>query len=227
MTSPHTINASDIRRAQEAEKNFINDVPFSAAYKNILHNVRQKKLPVYDKMQEFLDVFQKNQVMVLVGPTGSGKTTQIPQFVGFSFGWKHLLHNDLKIGVTEPRQIAANATGRRIAQEMDVTAGLQVGYKYQGVNMWNERSTRLLVLTSGTFSCAILILIAYLVIEYNIATWVPSSSRLVRDGATVLDGTVWPLSCWRFNLRLLADRCAQDHSLLPPNEISPSPNMRV
>ena len=49
-------------------------VPFSANYKKILQG--RKQLPVYQKMKEFYDVFENNQIVVMEGQTGSGKTTQ-------------------------------------------------------------------------------------------------------------------------------------------------------
>ncbi|KAF8885548.1 P-loop containing nucleoside triphosphate hydrolase protein [Gymnopilus junonius] len=57
-------------------------LPHSGQYKKILE--ARKKLPVYAQMDEFLKIFSENQVIVMVGETGSGKTTQIPQFVAYS-----------------------------------------------------------------------------------------------------------------------------------------------
>ena len=50
--------------------------PFSQRYFGILES--RKKLPVWEQRQEFFDMVKKNQTIVLVGETGSGKTTQIP-----------------------------------------------------------------------------------------------------------------------------------------------------
>ena len=68
-------------------------------------------------------MLNRHQTLVLVGETGSGKTTQIPQFVvesGFLSG---------KMCVcTQPRRVAAMSVARRVAEEMDVNAGEEVGY---------------------------------------------------------------------------------------------------
>ena len=62
----------------------------------------RKKLPVYAYREEFLEAVQDNQVLIVVGETGSGKTTQLPQYlheVGYSkVGC---------IGCTQPRRVAA------------------------------------------------------------------------------------------------------------------------
>jgi pre-mRNA-splicing factor ATP-dependent RNA helicase DHX15/PRP43 len=75
--------------------------------------------------KEFLDMFHKSQFLVFVGDTGSGKTTQIPQFV---------LYDDIPqlrgkmVACTQPRRVAAMSVAQRVAQEMDVELGEEVGY---------------------------------------------------------------------------------------------------
>lgn len=74
---------------------------------------------------EFLKMYQETQILVFVGETGSGKTTQIPQFV---------LLDDLPqlnrkmVACTQPRRVAAMSVAQRVANEMDVTLGEEVGY---------------------------------------------------------------------------------------------------
>ncbi|XP_031497367.1 probable pre-mRNA-splicing factor ATP-dependent RNA helicase DEAH2 isoform X1 [Nymphaea colorata] len=96
--------------------------PFSARYYEILD--KRKTLPVWQQKQEFLDALEKNQTLVLVGETGSGKTTQIPQFV-VEAGYTS---NRKQIACTQPRRVAAMSVSRRVAEEMDVTIGEEVGY---------------------------------------------------------------------------------------------------
>lgn len=73
------------------------------------------ELPSFNKKSEIIDSVVSNQVTVVVGPTGSGKSTQVPQFLleaGFN-----------KISVTQPRIMAANGVGDRIADELETTLG--------------------------------------------------------------------------------------------------------
>ncbi|KAG6474728.1 hypothetical protein ZIOFF_068667 [Zingiber officinale] len=99
-----------------------NGRPYSQRYYEILE--KRKTLPVWQQKEEFLQVLKANQTLILVGETGSGKTTQIPQFV--------LEYEDLgkrsMVACTQPRRVAAMSVSRRVAEEMDVTIGDEVGY---------------------------------------------------------------------------------------------------
>jgi pre-mRNA-splicing factor ATP-dependent RNA helicase DHX15/PRP43 len=76
--------------------------------------------------QEFLDMFHSTQIMVFVGETGSGKTTQIPQFVLYD-DLPHLFGRK-QVACTQPRRVAAMSVAKRVADEMDVNLGEEVGY---------------------------------------------------------------------------------------------------
>ncbi|KAI5966026.1 hypothetical protein KGF57_000672 [Candida theae] len=77
-------------------------------------------LPVYRYKQEFLDLLKDNQVIIIVGETGSGKTTQLPQYL-YEGGYSH---GDTKIiGCTQPRRIAAVSVAQRVADEMGTSLG--------------------------------------------------------------------------------------------------------
>ena len=93
---------------------FKSSAPFSAQYKKIL--AQRKGLPVYQKMEEFLTVFNENQITVMEGQTGSGKTTQIPQFVCYSD--LPMLRGKM-VACTQPRRVAAMSVAKRVADEMD------------------------------------------------------------------------------------------------------------
>lgn len=118
--------------------------PFSPNYRKILAG--RKKLPVFDKMQEFFDVFDKNQIVVVEGQTGSGKTTQLPQFICYS---------DLPqmkgkmVACTQPRRVAAMSVARRVADEMDLTLGKEVGYSIRFEDMTEPGTTFLKYMTDG------------------------------------------------------------------------------
>jgi pre-mRNA-splicing factor ATP-dependent RNA helicase DHX16 len=83
----------------------------------------REHLPIYKYKNELLQAVRDYQVLVIVGETGSGKTTQIPQYlheIGYSkYG---------KIGVTQPRRVAAMSVAARVAYEMNVKLGNEIGY---------------------------------------------------------------------------------------------------
>ncbi|CAI5758867.1 unnamed protein product [Candida verbasci] len=85
----------------------------------------KKSLPVYKYKDEFLKVVKENQVLIVVGETGSGKTTQLPQYLyeaGYSQNGKFI------IGCTQPRRVAATSVASRVAQELQVKLGNEIGY---------------------------------------------------------------------------------------------------
>ncbi len=79
---------------------------------------------MWQAKDEFVGMINGHQTTILVGETGSGKTTQIAQFIaeaGYS-------QNRKIIACTQPRRVAAMSVARRVAEEMDVTLGEEVGY---------------------------------------------------------------------------------------------------
>jgi pre-mRNA-splicing factor ATP-dependent RNA helicase DHX38/PRP16 len=80
-------------------------------------------LPVYSIRKQLLEVIHDNQIVVIVGETGSGKTTQLTQYL-------HEEHySDYgMIGCTQPRRVAAMSVAKRVAEEMNVELGEEVGY---------------------------------------------------------------------------------------------------
>lgn len=104
-----------------------NGRPYSQRFFEILE--KRKSLPVWQQKEEFLSVLKDNQILILVGETGSGKTTQIPQFVLEAVELESQdKRRKMLIGCTQPRRVAAMSVSRRVAEEMDVTLGEEVGY---------------------------------------------------------------------------------------------------
>jgi pre-mRNA-splicing factor ATP-dependent RNA helicase DHX16 len=84
----------------------------------------RKSLPIYDFREDILAAIENFQVIIIVGETGSGKTTQIPQYLheaGYTKGGK-------KVGCTQPRRVAAMSVAARVAEEMGTKLGYEVGY---------------------------------------------------------------------------------------------------
>ncbi|KAJ5678827.1 hypothetical protein N7462_007071 [Penicillium macrosclerotiorum] len=80
-------------------------------------------LPAFAVREDLLRVIRDNQVVVVVGETGSGKTTQLTQFL-HEDGYSKLG----MIGCTQPRRVAAMSVAKRVSEEMEVDLGAEVGY---------------------------------------------------------------------------------------------------
>ncbi len=104
---------------------------------------QRKYLPVYSVREEMMQVIRENQVIIIVGETGSGKTTQMTQYLyedGFArFG---------QIGCTQPRRVAAMSVAARVAQEMGVELGDEVGYSIRFEDVTSEK-TKIKYMTDG------------------------------------------------------------------------------
>ncbi|OIR59198.1 MAG: pre-mRNA-splicing factor ATP-dependent RNA helicase [Amphiamblys sp. WSBS2006] len=100
-----------------------------------------QKLPVYREKGRIIDLVTKNKVLLVTGETGSGKTTQIPQFL-LERGEKE------RIACTQPRRISAVSVAERVSQEMGCELGALVGYSVR----FDEKTTsqtRLKYMTDG------------------------------------------------------------------------------
>ena len=120
---PGKTTAKQAEDAEQAKLNYYTNEPYSSKYFEILE--KRRKLPVHKQRSEFLELIHKNQILVLVGETGSGKTTQIPQFLLFD---EQPHQKGTMIACTQPRRVAATSVAARVAQEMDVTLGQEVGF---------------------------------------------------------------------------------------------------
>ncbi|EPQ53153.1 P-loop containing nucleoside triphosphate hydrolase protein [Gloeophyllum trabeum ATCC 11539] len=141
---PRRVTGEQARKALESDVNPFTMQPHTPQYKKILE--ARKKLPVYSQMDEFFKIFSENQIIVMVGETGSGKTTQIPQFVCYS----DLPHTKGKmVACTQPRRVAAMSVAKRVADEMDVQLGKQVGYSIRFEDMTEPGTTFLKYMTDG------------------------------------------------------------------------------
>uniref|UniRef100_A0A0E0CZP9 RNA helicase n=1 Tax=Oryza meridionalis TaxID=40149 RepID=A0A0E0CZP9_9ORYZ len=137
-----TTNGSAAAAAANPSINRWTGRPYSARYLEILE--KRRTLPVWQQKDDFLSVLRDNQTLILVGETGSGKTTQIPQFVLEAEG----LSNRSMVACTQPRRVAAMSVSRRVAEEMDVTIGEEVGYSIRFEDC-SSHKTVLKYLTDG------------------------------------------------------------------------------
>lgn len=97
----------------------------------------RKSLPIYQFRDQILQAVEDHQILIIVGETGSGKTTQIPQYLheaGYS-------KNGMKIGCTQPRRVAAMSVASRVAEEMGVKLGNEVGYAIRFEDNTSDKTT--------------------------------------------------------------------------------------
>ncbi|XP_031118889.1 pre-mRNA-splicing factor ATP-dependent RNA helicase DEAH1-like isoform X3 [Ipomoea triloba] len=103
----------------------------------------RKTLPIYPYRDELLQAINDHQVLVIVGETGSGKTTQIPQYLHEAGYTKRGM-----VGCTQPRRVAAMSVAARVSQEMGVKLGHEVGYSIRFEDCTSEK-TLLKYMTDG------------------------------------------------------------------------------
>lgn len=105
----------------------------------------RRSLPIFPFRDDLIQAIRDHQILIIEGETGSGKTTQIPQYLyeaGFTRDGK-------KIGCTQPRRVAAMSVSARVAQEMGVKLGNEVGYSIRFEDCTSER-TVIKYMTDGT-----------------------------------------------------------------------------
>lgn len=84
---------------------------------------QRESLPVFKFRKQLLDAVRENQLLIVVGDTGSGKTTQLTQYLAEGgYG------NNGIIGCTQPRRVAAMSVAKRVAEEVGCRLGAEVGY---------------------------------------------------------------------------------------------------
>ncbi|KAK4359290.1 hypothetical protein RND71_021519 [Anisodus tanguticus] len=111
----------DVNVDQEPPTESIEKPMAKSAYQKLQED--RKTLPIYSYRDDLLQAINDYQVLVIVGETGSGKTTQIPQYlheVGYT--------KRGKIGCIQPRLVAAMSVAVHVSQEMGVKLGNEVGY---------------------------------------------------------------------------------------------------
>ena len=84
---------------------------------------QREMLPVYEVRDELRKLIRQNKVVIIVGETGSGKTTQLTQYLYEDGYGKYGT-----IGCTQPRRVAAVSVAKRVSEEMGVQLGSTVGY---------------------------------------------------------------------------------------------------
>lgn len=97
---------------------------YPTRHKHLPLNYQKQLLPIYRLKRELLYAVERYQTVILVGETGSGKSTQIPQYL-YEAGWTG---NGRGIICTQPRRVATISVATRTAQEFGCQLGEEVGY---------------------------------------------------------------------------------------------------
>ncbi|KAE8539832.1 hypothetical protein D1P53_003769 [Cryptococcus gattii VGV] len=154
----------------------------------------RKSLPIYEFRDELLEAIAEHQVLIVVAETGSGKTTQLPQYL-YEAGY---CKNGMKVGCTQPRRVAAMSVAARVAEEMGARLGQEVGYSIRFEDMTSDK-TVLKYMTDG-------MLLREFLTDPELSTY----SALVIDEAhertlstDILFGLVKDIARFRPDLRLL------------------------
>ncbi|XP_031492999.1 pre-mRNA-splicing factor ATP-dependent RNA helicase DEAH10-like isoform X1 [Nymphaea colorata] len=105
---------------------------------------QRRSLPIASVEQRIVEEVRKNDTLVIVGETGSGKTTQLPQFL-FNGGF---CRDGKVIGITQPRRVAAVTVAKRVSEECGVELGQKVGYSIRFEDVTSS-ATRIKYMTDG------------------------------------------------------------------------------
>ncbi|KAK4145990.1 uncharacterized protein C8A04DRAFT_10200 [Dichotomopilus funicola] len=154
--------ASDLRKRPQAAQSAPDGVP---EWKKVIAKDQQslgkrtsmsikeqrESLPVYAFRQQLIQAVKENQIMIVVGETGSGKTTQLTQYLaeaGFT--------NNGMIGCTQPRRVAAVSVAKRVSEEVGCQLGQEVGYTIRFEDVTSP-ATQIKYMTDGMLQREILI----------------------------------------------------------------------
>jgi len=103
-----------------------------------------EELPVSQRREAIREAVGEHPVVIVCGETGSGKTTQLPK-IALELG----RGEKARIGCTQPRRIAATSVARRVADEMQVGIGREVGYQIRFDDRTDREATRVKFMTGG------------------------------------------------------------------------------
>ncbi|KAG8847013.1 hypothetical protein FRB91_000270 [Serendipita sp. 411] len=130
-------------RATESEGSVLQSAPVSSAYVSLQE--QRERLPIFRYKRQLLYAVEKYAVTIVVAETGSGKTTQLPQYL-YEAGWAS---KGNVIACTQPRRVAATSVATRVAQEVGSLLGDEVGYTIRFEDASDKDRTRIKYMTDG------------------------------------------------------------------------------
>ncbi|KDQ59389.1 hypothetical protein JAAARDRAFT_32950 [Jaapia argillacea MUCL 33604] len=133
---------STLDRATETEDQIVPSAPVSSA---LSIQAQRERLPIFKHREKILYCVEKFGVTIVVGQTGCGKTTQLPQYL-YESGWAA---DGNVIACTQPRRVAATSVAARVATEVGSILGDEVGYTIRFEDVSDKERTRIRYLTDG------------------------------------------------------------------------------
>ncbi len=124
-----------LQQFEKLKRDITHSAEKKAQRKANLPDVEYPPLPVSDKKEDIKEAIANNQVVIVAGETGSGKTTQLPK-ICLELG----RGVDGMIAHTQPRRLAARSVATRIAEELNTPLGEKVGFKIRFSDQVSERS---------------------------------------------------------------------------------------
>ena len=109
-------------------------------------NHHSSELPIAQHKEKILSYIRSNQVVIVSGSTGSGKTTQVPQYI---LDEARATNQRCRIICTQPRRIAAISIAKRVAEERRSQIGMEIGYQVSMDKQSDDEQTLLTYVTTG------------------------------------------------------------------------------
>ncbi|KAL4246497.1 P-loop containing nucleoside triphosphate hydrolase [Abortiporus biennis] len=132
---------STLDRANETDDSVISSAPTTS----LSIQAARERLPIHKYRQNLLYCIEKYGVVIVVGQTGCGKTTQLPQYL-YEAGWAS---EGNIIACTQPRRVAATSVAGRVASEVGTIIGDEVGYTIRFEDVSDKERTHILYMTDG------------------------------------------------------------------------------
>ena len=141
---PASVSAQNVFRDEEARGGEYGlSVPPAA--RNVPLARQRMLLPIYKHKRQIIYALENYGCLIIVGETGSGKSTQLPQYL-YEAGWAQ---HGFQIVCSQPRRLAATSLSQRVAQEMGTRNGQVVGYTVRFDDQSTEDVTRIKYVTDG------------------------------------------------------------------------------
>ncbi|CCE83634.1 Piso0_004218 [Millerozyma farinosa CBS 7064] len=154
----HIINnsskkTSDTDKTNDASTKNNDEIDAEDTVSNSREDIIQsrKNLPAFAVKNKLLQVISENQVTIVIGETGSGKTTQLAQYI-YESGYTSARdgkNNNKIIGCTQPRRVAAMSVAKRVSEEMGCKLGEEVGYAIRFEDRTKKGKTVIKYMTEG------------------------------------------------------------------------------